>query len=65
LYQAAVIATSRDRYFVEYFTRLITGREKERGIKTKMRVKVSARILIIAWTLMKNGQTFQGKYLMG
>jgi len=64
LYQAAVIATSRNPYFIEYFTRLLKGREREPGIKTKMRVKVAAKMLVIAWTLLKNGESFQGKYLL-
>ena len=64
LYQAAVIATSRNRYFVEYFSKLIAGREREQGIKTKMRVKVAAKMLVISWTLLKKGGTFQGEYLL-
>ena len=64
LYQAALIATSRNRYFVEYFSRLIAGREREQGIKTKMRVKVAAKMLVISWTLLKRGGTFQGEYLL-
>ena len=64
LYQAAAIATSRNRSFVEYFTELIRGREKEQGIKTKMRVKVAAKILVIAWTLLKKGEMFQDEYLL-
>jgi hypothetical protein len=43
---------------------LITGREREQGIKTKMRVKVAAKILVIAWTLWKRGEMFQGEYLL-
>jgi transposase len=64
LYQSAVIATTQNKYFIEYFSRLIAGRERERGIKTKMRVKVAAKILVIAWTLWKRGEIFQGKYLV-
>lgn len=64
LYQSALIATYRNRYFVEYFTKLIQGRARERGIKTKMRVKVAAKMLIIAWTLLKKGGRFQGEYLL-
>jgi hypothetical protein len=36
----------------------INGRERERGIKTKMRVKLAAKMLIIAWTLMKKKEVF-------
>jgi transposase len=64
LYQASLIATTRNQYFVNYFTKLIAGREREQGIKTKMRVKVAAKILVTSWTLMKTGGTFQGKYLL-
>lgn len=64
LYQAALIATSRNRDFVEYFSKLIAGREREQGIKTKMRVKVAAKMLVISWTLLKKGGTFQGEYLL-
>ena len=64
LYQAALIATSRNKYFIEYFSKLIAGREREQGIKTKMRVKVAAKMLVICWTLLKKGGTFQGEYLL-
>jgi len=64
LYQAALIATTRNKNFIEYFSRLIAGRERERGIKTKMRVKVAAKMLVIAWTIWKNEEVFQEKYLL-
>lgn len=64
LYQAALIASYRNKYFVEYYTRILSGREKERGIKTKMRVKLAAKILVTAWSLMKSGKIFDGKYLL-
>lgn len=63
LYQAALIATTRNKDFVEYFTKLLAGRERERGIKTKMRVKVAAKMLVIAWTIWKSKEDFQGKHL--
>jgi transposase len=65
LYQSAFIATTRNKHFVAYFSRLIAGREREQGIKTKMRVKVAAKMLVIAWTLWKKGEMFQSKYLLG
>ena len=58
-----------------YYTNLLCGRERERGIKTKMRVKLAAKLLIIvypvkceayftgAWTLMKKKEPFNPKYL--
>ena len=58
LYQAAVIASSRNKYFIQYFTNTLKGREKERGIKIKMRVKLAAKLLIIAWTIMKTKNAF-------
>ena len=58
LYQAAMIASSRNRDFIAYYTNKLRGREKEKGIKTKMRVKLSAKLLIIAWTLMKKKEPF-------
>lgn len=63
LYQAARVASSRSRYFINYFTGLLRGRERERGIKTKMRVKLAAKMLKIAWTLMKKKQVFNPDYL--
>jgi len=64
LYQSALVASTRNKDFIEYFSRLIAGRERERGIKTKMRVKVAAKMLVIAWTIWKNEEVFQGKYLL-
>ena len=58
MYQAAVVASARNRHFMNYFTNMIRGRERERGIKTKMRVKLAAKMLVIAWTLMKKHQPF-------
>jgi len=58
LYQAAMIASSRDRDFIMWFTNKVRGRQREKGIKTRMRVKLSAKLLIIAWTVMKNKEPF-------
>jgi len=58
LYQAAFIASSRNRHFIAYYTNKLRGREKEKGIMTKMRVKLAAKLLIIAWTLMKKKEQF-------
>ncbi|MFX0202303.1 MAG: hypothetical protein ACFFCW_39835 [Candidatus Hodarchaeota archaeon] len=62
-YQAALIASSANTAFTAYFTKLLRGRERERGIRTKMRVKIAAKLLIIAWTLMKKGDVFRPDYL--
>jgi hypothetical protein len=50
-----MIATASDKHFRELFTRYLSGREKERGIKTKM--------LVIAWTMMKNKTVFNPELL--
>ena len=63
LYQAAMVASSRHRFFMAYFARMLQGRERERGIRTKMRVKLAAKMLVIAWTLMKRGESFNPEYL--
>jgi transposase len=63
LYQAAHVASTRNPYFIRYFTRTLRGRERERGIKTKMKVKLAAKMLKIAWTLMKKNQGFDPDYL--
>ena len=63
LYQAAQIATYHDDRFRALFIRYLKGREKERGIKTKVRVKLSAKMLVIAWTLMKNSTDFDPSLL--
>jgi len=48
---------------MRYYANKLRGREKERGIKTKMRVKLAAKMLLIAWTLMKKRQPFDPTYL--
>ncbi len=63
LYQAGLVASTRDKHFISYFTDKLQGRERERGIKTKMRVKLAAKMLTIAWTLMKKKERFDPGYL--
>jgi len=63
LYQAALIASCKNLHFIRYYTEKLRGREKEKGIKTKMRVKLAAKLLIIAWTLMKKQEFFDPDYL--
>jgi transposase len=41
----------------------LRGREREPGIKTKMRIKLAAKLLVIAWTLMKKKEPFNPDYL--
>jgi transposase len=63
LYQAALIASTRNRCFMTYFTNKLKGRERERGILTNRRVKLAAKMLIIAWTLMKKKEMFNPGYI--
>ena len=63
LYQAALIASYKNMHFIRYYTNKLRGREKEKGIKTKLRVKLAAKLLIIAWTLMKKKEFFGPSYL--
>ena len=49
IYQAAFVASTKNRYFLTYYTNKLRGREKEKGIKTKMRVKLAAKMLIIVY----------------
>jgi transposase len=58
LYQAALIASSRTPRFKTYFHRVLEGRQREKGIRTKMRVKLAVKLLVIAWTLMKKREYF-------
>jgi len=64
LYQAALIASVRNPDFIVYYTEKLRGREREPGIKIKMRVKLAAKLLIIAWTLMKKKEPFNPDYLV-
>jgi hypothetical protein len=63
LYQAALIASTRNPDFMRYYASKLEGRQKERGIQTKMWVKLSAKMLLIAWTLMKKKEAFDPAYL--
>lgn len=63
LYQAALIASLKNKDFIAYFTDKLKDRAKEKGIGTKMRVKLAAKLLVIAWTLMKKQESFDPKRL--
>ena len=63
LYQAAQVASTRSKHFIRYYTRLLDGRQRERGIQTKMKVKMAAKMLKIAWTLMKKQEAFDPAHL--
>jgi len=58
LVQAAMVASALNPTVRSYFSDLIKGRELERGIKLKMKVKLAAKLLVIAWTLMKRREQF-------
>jgi len=62
---AAGSALIKCQYFTDVpnFSHVLRGRQRERGIKTKMRVKLAAKMLIIAWTLMKKKEPFNPDYL--
>ncbi len=63
LYQAAFIASTKNRDFIRYYTSKLRGREKEKGINGKILVKLSAKMLLIAWTLMRKKEAFHPAYL--
>ena len=63
LYQAALVASTKNQDFMLYYARKLEGRQKEKGIQTKMWVKLSAKMLLIAWTLMKKKEVFDPAYL--
>ena len=64
LYQAGLIASSHDETFKRLFDRMLEGRQGERGIKTKMRVKLAAKLLVIAWTMLKNNEPFDASRIL-
>jgi len=59
LVQAATVAARTNVSLADYFNRLLKGRELERGIQLKMKVKMAAKLLIVAWTLMKRKENFK------
>jgi transposase len=65
LVQAAMVASSLNPTVRSYFSQLLKGREFERGIKLKMKVKLAAKMLVIAWTLMKRNETFKPSCFTG
>jgi transposase len=58
LVQAARVAARASEPIRTYFSRLLEGRQQERGIRLKRTVKLAAKLLVIAWTLMRKGETF-------
>lgn len=56
--QAVQVASALDFTIRHYYMQLLKGREMERGIRLKMKVKLGAKYLVCAWTLMKRRQKF-------
>jgi len=48
---------------MRYYINKLHGREKEKGIHTKMPVKLSAKMLLIAWMVIKKREVFNPAYL--
>jgi hypothetical protein len=46
-----------------YFANKLRDPEREHRIKTKMRVKLAAKLLVIAWSLMKKKEPFNPEHL--
>jgi transposase len=65
LVQAAMVASTANPVIRSYFSKLIKGRELERGINLKMKVKLAAKLLIVAWTLMKKREQFKASCFTG
>ena len=65
LYQAALIASYHNSSFRRLYHRLLEGRQGERGIKTKVRVKLAAKMLVVAWTMLKNNEPFDAMRMLG
>jgi len=65
LVQAAMVSSSSNPTVRSYFSGLLQGRELERGIKLKMKVKLAAKLLVIAWTLMKSREQFKPSCFSG
>jgi len=65
LVQAAMVASSLNPDIRSYYSKLLKGRELERGIKLKMKVKLAAKLLVVAWTLMKRREQFKPSCFIG
>lgn len=63
LYHAAFTASTRHKLMKNWFQTKIAKRQNEKGIIMKTRIKLSAKLLIIAWTLMKRQEPFNSEYL--
>lgn len=64
VYQAALVSSSLTTHFANYYHKLVQGRQREKGIRTKMLVKLAAKLLVVAWTLMKKKEAFNPDYII-
>lgn len=58
LVHAATVGANFSKPLSAYFSDRLQGRQREPGIKLKMRVKLAAKLLVIAWTMMKTQMPF-------
>ncbi len=58
LWLAALYASIKSPPFIAYVTSKIKGREREAGIRGKVRIKLAAKLLVIAWTLIVSDGVF-------
>jgi transposase len=58
LVQAARVAARANEPIRAYFANLLEGRQQERGIRLKRTVTLASKLLVIAWTRMRRGETF-------
>jgi transposase len=65
LTQAATSSSVLNPTIRSYYSRLLKGRELESGIKLKMKVKLAAKLLVVAWTLMKRRERFNPSCFAG
>ena len=63
LYHAAFTASSRHKFMKSWFESKTEQRKNEKGIGMKTRIKLSAKLLIIAWTLMKRKECFDPAFI--
>ena len=65
LYQAALVASYNNNGFRRLYHRILEARHAERGIKTKARVKLAAKMLVLALTMLKNDEPFDAMRMLG
>jgi len=63
LWVETVRSTRQQPDHVEEQIQELEGRQREKGIRTKMRVKIAAKRLVIAWTLMKRKEVFNPAHI--